>query len=238
MHTLFISDLHLTPERPRVTQAFFDFLEKASPAADALYILGDLFEYWIGDDAVAAVRAESIVTAMQNVAQQTNCFFMPGNRDFLVTEKFTALTGFTLMSDETVLDLYGEPTLLLHGDSLCTDDVKHQQYRQDMMTNRAFHTSFLSLPVNERIHKAQMARTQSRKNKQFMQSKIMDVTESAVLAAFAKHQVRHMIHGHTHRQNTHIYDGLTRIVLGDWNHTSSVLRIDAQGAEFTNTKIS
>lgn len=242
MHTYFISDLHLTPERPQITQAFFALLQRIANEdvpAEKLYILGDLFEFWIGDDAGSMLGADSVLDAMKMISQKIDCYFIAGNRDFLVRNSFTERTGFTILDDETVIDLHGTKTLLLHGDSLCTDDIAHQQFRQQMMTNVPFCDAFLTMPIPQRIEQAKQARMQSNEHKSQVSMGIMDVTESAVLDAFAKYGVSQMIHGHTHRQNTHRYDddSLTRIVLGDWDETSSVLRVDANGFAIENLVI-
>jgi len=241
MHTYFISDLHLTPERPDVTQAFLRFLQNDAATAERLYILGDLFEFWIGDDASDLVGAAPILTAMNTMSSQTDCYFIAGNRDFLVREGFTTKSGFTILPDESIVDLYGTPTLILHGDSLCTDDVAHQQFRTAMVTNTDFCDEFLKLDIPERIEKAKQARMQSQEHKEEISMEIMDVTEQAVSNAFEKHQVSQMIHGHTHRQNQHIYDinnkPATRYVLGDWHSTSSILRVDKNGIEISNSAI-
>jgi len=241
MHTYFISDLHLTPDRPAVTSAFFDFLRNQAVTAERLYILGDLFEFWIGDDAASMLGAEPILDAMKAVCEHVDCFFLPGNRDFLVRDTFTQLTGFKLLIDETVIDLYGTKTLLLHGDSMCIDDTAHQQFRSQMMTNNAFCDTFLSAQIPQRIEQAKQARMQSNEHKSQISMGIMDVTLSAVLDTFDKHQVTQMIHGHTHRQNTHRYEHnnteLVRYVLGDWHDTSSVIRADVNGLEISNHSI-
>ncbi|WP_113953775.1 UDP-2,3-diacylglucosamine diphosphatase [Arenicella xantha] len=241
MHTLFLSDLHLTPERPAVTAAFLHFLEHQAPHADKIYLLGDLFEFWIGDDAASMLGAEPILRAMHEASQRTECFFIAGNRDFLVRDTFSQQSGFTILPDETVIDLYGTATLLLHGDSLCTDDVAHQQFRSAMMTNSHFCDAFLTLSIPERIAKAKEARLQSYEHKSAVSMEIMDVTESAVRQAFDQHSVKQMIHGHTHRQHVHHYqiDGgpATRYVLGDWHSQTSVLTADKDGLTIQNQAI-
>jgi len=242
MHTYIISDLHLTPDRPKISNAFFDFLANEVPSAAQFYILGDLFEFWIGDDAGSMLGADPILDAMKAVSEATECFFMAGNRDFLVRETFTARTGFKILNDETIVDLYGTQTLLLHGDSLCTDDHAHQKFRREMMTNRPFCDAFLQLSIPERIEQAKQARLQSNEHKSEISMGIMDVTETAVLNAFEEHSVRQMIHGHTHRQNTHRYhtsngEEAVRYVLGDWYNTNSVMRIDRDGIEINNSVI-
>lgn len=237
MHTLFVSDLHLTPERPETIRAFLEFLSTDAMTADKLYVLGDLFEYWIGDDAAQLIGAEPILKAMNQTSLKTETYFIAGNRDFLVREEFSKQTGFSILEDETVIDLYGEPTLLLHGDSLCVDDIAHQQFRQTMMCNRPFCDQFLNLSIPERIEKAKAARMESQTHKQSVSMEIMDVTEQAVLDAFKKRGVKRMIHGHTHRQNIHHYNDLERIVLGDWDTTSSVLRVSENDIELFNRDI-
>ncbi|MBL4672156.1 MAG: UDP-2,3-diacylglucosamine diphosphatase [Arenicella sp.] len=241
MHTYIISDLHLTPERPKTIKAFFDFLANDAPTAERLYILGDLFEFWIGDDAGGILGADPILDAMKTISQVVDCYFIAGNRDFLVRETFTDRTGFKILNDETVIDLYGTKTLLLHGDSLCTDDIAHQQFRSQMMTNDQFCNSFLQMNIGDRIEQAKQARQQSKQHKSAISMGIMDVTEAAVLASFAKHTVSQMIHGHTHRQNTHQYDvdgdKATRYVLDDWHVTSSIMRVDKDGINIFNAPI-
>lgn len=241
MHTYLISDLHLTPERPQITKAFFDFLSKNAPSAERLFILGDLFEFWIGDDAGSLLGADPILDAMKAISQVTDCYFMAGNRDFLVRDTFTERTGFQLLKDETIVDLYGTKTLLLHGDSLCTDDIAHQQFRTQMMTNTHFCDGFLQLGIPERIEQAKQARLQSNQHKSEISMGIMDVTEDAVLNAFKQHSVSQMIHGHTHRQNTHHYqldnNNTTRYVLGDWHISSSIMRVDKHGIAISNSPI-
>ncbi len=237
MHTYFISDLHLTPERPNAIKAFTDFMTLKAHSAEKLYILGDLFEYWIGDDAASLIGAEPLLSMMRAASTHTDCYFIAGNRDFLVRDDFSNMTGFKILPDETVVDLYGTPTLLLHGDSLCTDDQKHQQFRTQMMTNNQFCDHFLSLPIPERIETAKQARMQSGEHKAGISMDIMDVTLEAVDQAFNDHHVSQMIHGHTHRQATHDHNGKTRYVLGDWDKTSSVITANANGIVIKNEKI-
>lgn len=237
MHTYFISDLHLKPEQPHVIHAFSDFMLQQAPSAEKLYILGDLFEFWIGDDAAALLQAEPVLAMMKQVSAQIPCYFMAGNRDFLVRDAFSQMTGFEILPDETVIDLYGTPTLLLHGDSLCTDDLKHQEFRHAMMTNTDFCDQFLSLPIPKRIEQAKQARMQSHEHKSEVSMEIMDVTNEAVENAFIKHNVKQMIHGHTHRQNTHQHTNGTRYVLGDWHQTNSVLTASSKGLEIKNKNI-
>ncbi|MFT6032080.1 MAG: UDP-2,3-diacylglucosamine hydrolase [Arenicella sp.] len=244
MHTYIISDLHLTPERPQISKAFFEFLANQAASCERLYILGDLFEFWIGDDAGNLLGADPILDAMKTISQSVDCYFIAGNRDFLVRETFTERTGFKILDDETIVDLYGTRTLLLHGDSLCTEDIAHQQFRTEMMTNNEFCDGFLQLSITDRIEQAKQARLQSNQHKSEISMGIMDVTETAVLASFAEHSVSQMIHGHTHRQNTHHYENASndgqlasRYVLGDWHTTNSILRVDKNGIKISNSPI-
>lgn len=238
MHSYLLSDLHLTPERPNVTQAFLAFLQDQAPSAERVFILGDLFEFWIGDDAADLLGAGPILDAMASVSSQSECFFLAGNRDFLVRKAFAQRTGFELLADETVIDLYGTPTLLLHGDSLCTDDEAHQKFRQEMVTNTEFCDAFLKLSIEQRMEQAKQARQQSHQHKSEVSMGIMDVTQKAVLDAFETHKVSQMIHGHTHRQQIHSYpENLCRYVLGDWHNTSSIMKASKAGLDIKNESI-
>ena len=242
MHTYLISDLHLTPERPHITAAFLHFLKTEAISAERLYILGDLFEFWIGDDAAERLGATPILDAMKQLSESVDCAFIAGNRDFLVRERFSQCSGFTILADETVVDLYGTPTLLLHGDSLCTDDHAHQAFRSNMVNNTEFCQHFLAASIEERLEQAKQARQQSNEHKTEISMGIMDVTEQAVINAFEKHQVQQMIHGHTHRQNTHwhqsaIMGQCQRYVLGDWHTTSSIMKISHAGIKIDNQTI-
>ena len=213
------------------------FMSTDALSAERLYILGDLFEYWIGDDAADMVGAKPLLSAMKLVSAQVDCYFIAGNRDFLVRDSFSQATGFEILPDETVVNLYGTPTLLLHGDSLCTDDIKHQQFRTNMMTNTAFCDQFLSLPIPQRVETAKQARMESGEHKSEISMEIMDVTLNAVEQAFVDHQVAQMIHGHTHRQASHDHNGKTRYVLGDWDKTSSIMKVSENSIEINNAAI-
>ena len=237
MHTLLISDLHLSPEKPHVAKAFFTFMQAKAPQAESLYILGDLFEYWIGDDAAELVGAKPALELMKAVSQQTKCYFIAGNRDFLVRDGFEEASGFSILDDETVVNLHGVDTLLLHGDSLCIEDVKHQQFRETMTTNKTFCDQFLQLPIDQRVAKAQEARMESGKHKSEVSMGIMDVTTSAVEDTFEKYGVQRMIHGHTHRQNTHQHGDNVRYVLGDWEKTDSIMTVSEAGISIANHDI-
>ena len=242
MHTYFISDLHLSDQRPQISKAFVDFLAGDAASAERLFLLGDLFEYWIGDDAAELLGAEPVIEQMHRLAEKIPCYFIAGNRDFLVGEEFSRRSGFEILPDESLIDLYGTPTLILHGDSLCIEDHAHQLFRQHIVTNNEWRCGFLALSISDRIEAAKQARMESHQHKSEISMEIMDVTESAVMEAFEKNKVSRMIHGHTHRQAKHEYrcdDGslAERYVLGDWSQTGSVLRADQNGIEITNPPI-
>jgi len=229
---LFISDLHLDPSRPAITELFLRFLHEQRDQAEALYILGDLFEAWIGDDAVGP--DEPVIAALQAFSAQVPTYFMHGNRDFLIGERFAELTGIALLADPTVIDLHGVPTLLMHGDSLCTDDVQYQQFRQ-MVRNPEWQAFFLAKTIPERLEMARMARSESGARNQQLDDYLMDVNQQTVEAEMQRHGITRLIHGHTHRPAIHHFelDGRThtRVVLGDWYDQGSVLRVTADGME-------
>ena len=226
--TLFISDLHLCGARPAVTELFLDFLERRAGTADALYILGDLFEYWIGDEGVDHPDHQAIIIGMAALAAGgTPLYVMHGNRDFLMGERFAAATGCTLLPDPTVVDLYGTPTLLMHGDSLCTDDQEYMLFRR-MVRDPRWQQEFLARPLAERIQVAEHYREYSKMSTASKKPEIMDVNPAAVEQALREHKVLRLIHGHTHRPGEHRLrlDGheARRIVLGDWYDHGSILR--------------
>lgn len=225
MTTYFISDLHLLESRPAATDLFATFLGEIRREAEALYILGDLFEVWIGDDDDAP-----FALAMQALLkQQTTAhpvYFVRGNRDFLIGDRFAAATGVTLLLDETVIDLYGTPTLLLHGDTLCTDDHAYQAFRQTSR-NPAWQAALLAQPLSARRAFASEARAASQEAMKGKSEAIMDANLEAVQRALRQHACQQMIHGHTHRPAVHDEQstlvGGRRIVLGDWYEQGSVL---------------
>ncbi|MDM8547323.1 UDP-2,3-diacylglucosamine diphosphatase [Candidatus Venteria ishoeyi] len=227
--TLFISDLHLDASRPEIIQLFLQLLNCEAKQAEALYILGDLFEFWIGDDedheAVQVIKAALKALTQSGVP----VFLMHGNRDFLLGEGFCQATGCTLLDEGCVIDLYGTPTVLMHGDSLCTDDVPYQQLRQQLR-NPLWQQQVLAKSREERRALALQMRSQSGEANTQKSTDIMDVNADAVKQLFLQHQqqgVKCLIHGHTHRPATHdlVIDGLImqRIVLGDWYQQGSIL---------------
>lgn len=230
--TLFISDLHLDPQRPEVIDLLVRFLDGRAAAADALYILGDLFEYWIGDDDVRTDLLPAVEALRRLSDAGVPVWFMAGNRDFLVGEGFAARTGCRLLEDPTRTELYGVPTLLMHGDSLCIDDIEYQALRKQLR-DPAWQTGFLSLPVEQRRAQAEALRRQSREATRDKAAEIMDVNAAEVDAVFREYGVRRIIHGHTHRPAVHALsvDGepAERIVLGDWYTQGSVLSVTPAG---------
>jgi UDP-2,3-diacylglucosamine hydrolase len=232
MATLFISDLHLDPARPDITSQALEFLEAETAGADALYILGDLFEAWVGDDDPEPEKRRVIAALRQLSDAGLPCYFMHGNRDFLVGAGFAAASGCTLLEDPTVIELHGTPVLLMHGDTLCTDDHEYQAFRQ-MVRNPAWQQVMLAKPLQERLMLAKYLRETSSASMAGKSMEIMDVNQGAVAAAMRKHGVYTLLHGHTHRPAVHRFelDGheAVRIVLGDWYTQGSALSWDADG---------
>lgn len=235
--TLFISDLHLDASRPEILAIFRRFLTEEAPGADALYILGDLFEYWIGDDMlrhpVTSSALAPVAEALRAVsAAGVPIYFIHGNRDFLVGNEFAERCGMELLPESAVIDLYGTPTLIMHGDTLCTDDTEYQRLRT-MLRDPQWQQNFLALPIDERINQARKLREQSMEATRDKVEEIMDVNPDAVETAFREHGVYQLIHGHTHRPAVHDLtmggEPAQRIVLGDWYEQGSVLRCDAGG---------
>ena len=239
MTTLFISDLHLDAERPAITELFGAFMQREGQDAEAVYLLGDLFEAWVGDDdpsetgAYVAERIRGVVDAGVPV------FFIRGNRDFLVGEDFARRAGMRILPDPAVITLYGKPTLLMHGDLLCTDDVAYQAFRAQTR-NPLWQQHFLAQPLAARLAFAAQARAASQARQQgMMQSDrtqfetVTDVTPATVDATLARFGIDTLIHGHTHRPAVHELDiagrACRRVVLGDWYEQGSVLRVDAGG---------
>ena len=220
MTTLFISDLHLEESRPDITEAFLGFLKDKARGVEKLYILGDFFEAWIGDDERTPLQ-ETVAAALKEVnASGTTIFLMHGNRDFLIGEDFCKRAGATLLDDPTVVDLYGTPTLLMHGDSLCTADVEYQKFRANMR-NPQWQQMILQRPLADRQTMARQLREISMAKNQGKEETIMDVTPEEVVKEMEAHGVQRLIHGHTHRPAAHELEAngqpAKRIVLGDWD---------------------
>lgn len=233
MHTLFISDLHLEDSQPQRTEWLLTFLAGPARKSRAVYILGDLFEYWIGDDAPSAT-AQHVAKATAELHQSgVECFFLHGNRDFLLGEKYAASAKLKLLPETVVVDLYGTPTLLLHGDTLCTDDTEYQALRRQLR-DPAWQAGVLAMTIEQRLQMAQEARAASMQHTGSVAEEIMDVNAAAVASAFREQGVRRMIHGHTHRPAFHQVDldatDAERIVLADWYDSGSYLEVSARGA--------
>ena len=232
--TYFIADLHLSENRPHLLALFRQFMQEQAPQAEKLYILGDLFDFWIGDDEQSDLISEVQQLIRHLTEQGVPCYFQHGNRDFLIGKKFANACGLTLLPTYQVIDLYGTPSLLCHGDTLCVDDVKYQQYRKKVH-QKWRQWLFLHLPVKVRLNIAEKIRAKSRQDKQLKSTEIMDVNAAFVQQMFAQFHVTQMIHGHTHRQKHHeIPPHFHRIVLGDWGETSSLLEVTPHSIEFIN----
>lgn len=223
--TYFISDLHLGEDFPNITDCFERFMHNTAPQADALYVLGDLFEVWIGDDNVTEFNTR-IAHLFKQLSQTVPIYFIHGNRDFAIGSQFAEKAGFTILPEQTVIDLYGTPTLLLHGDELCTQDEEYQKFRKRART-RWWQFMMGSLPLRFRRYLANRGRKRSTQNKMRLAADIMDVTQSAVESTLNQYDVDVMIHGHTHRPDVHEFTiagkQATRIVLGDWYEQGSML---------------
>jgi UDP-2,3-diacylglucosamine hydrolase len=232
MHSVFVSDLHLCPTRPAINKIFFDFLHGPAVQADSLYILGDLFEYWAGDDDDDPFNV-SVLSALHELAGRgVSLYLMHGNRDFLIGGRFTAACHARLLPDPTLVNLYGTPTLLMHGDTLCTDDVKYQKFRAEVR-DMEWQRKFLAQPLASRKQVIAGLRADSTKEKKLKTEAIMDVTVTAVEAELRNHGYPRLIHGHTHRPalHQHSVDGRScaRWVLADWYTSGSYLYCDAAG---------
>ena len=233
MHTLFISDLHLAPERPQITEKVLRFTRDTAPGADALYILGDLFEYWVGDDDLEDPLNGTVSSALSALATSgTAVYLMRGNRDVLLGTDFASRCHATLLEDPALVNLYGTPTLLSHGDALCTDDVEYQRFRV-YARDPGNQAKFLAQSLEARREQMRGMRAQSEASKQQKTEAIMDVAPAAVEALLRQHGYPRLIHGHTHRPARHLHrvDGQAceRWVLNDWYDTGGYLRCDAAG---------
>jgi UDP-2,3-diacylglucosamine hydrolase len=230
--SLFISDLHLTEERPEANERFFSFIEESASRAGSLYILGDLFEYWIGDDDLQAPFHAVIAGFLRRLSDSgVAVHLMHGNRDFLMAQAFAGATGANLVADPTVLELGGVRTLLMHGDTLCTDDADYQDWRR-VARSAAWQREFLARPLEERRRIIFELRERSRDAIRRKTPEIMDVNPAAVRKAFQDHDATRLIHGHTHRPGHHFHeiDGrrCERWVLPDWYGAGGYLEIAAR----------
>ncbi|MCE9632860.1 MAG: UDP-2,3-diacylglucosamine diphosphatase [Methylophilales bacterium] len=232
--TLFISDLHLCEERPQITALFLDFLATTAKHAETLYVLGDLFEYWAGDDDLSDPYHQIIVAGLRALSKNgTRLYIMHGNRDLLIGQDFMQACGANPLPDPTVIDLYGQTVLLAHGDKLCTDDVKYQEFRRQVH-DPAWQKIFLAQPLTSRKAQISGMRQQSEQEKSHKSEAIMDVNTEAVARLFGDYNFPPLlIHGHTHRMNRHALNisghQCERIVLGDWYESGSYLECSMQG---------
>ncbi len=236
MHTLFISDLHLDASRPAATQVFTKFLQTEAPAADALYILGDLFEACTGNDPLDELQ-QSVAEGLAKLsASGIPCYLMYGNRDFLISQEFVDRACLTVLHDPTLIYVGGESVLISHGDIFCTDDVAYQRYRR-VIRNPLVRKFYDSLPFGLRNRIVNGLRSNSEAANQQKSYEVMDVNPQAIEQAFRAYHPTSLLHGHTHRCAIHTLevDGIARkrIVLGDWYNRGSVLRWDNNGPQFT-----
>jgi UDP-2,3-diacylglucosamine hydrolase len=226
---LFISDLHLAPERPELVAAFHALVPARARGAGALYVLGDLFDIWLGDDQLREPLAAGVAAALAALSDSgTPVYLQRGNRDFLLGERFARAAGATLLADAVVHDLHGTPTLIMHGDQLCTDDVDYQRWRA-LWQDPAYRRRVSRLPYFVRRGIARLLRAGSRRATASKPEQIMDVNADAVAAAMNEHHVARLIHGHTHRPARHEFsvDGrrCERYVLADWYKAGSYLEV-------------
>ncbi len=232
MNTLFISDLHLDAERPAGIARFLCFLGQETPTTEALYILGDLFEAWIGDD-VTDAEYKPVIDALADLKRRgVPCYFMHGNRDFLIGARFAAATGCRLLADYEVVEIAGERVLLTHGDLLCTDDKPYMALRA-LVRDPDWQREFLGKPIDERRAIANDMRDRSRNAIAEKPPEIMDVNQQTVEAVMQTYGVNLLLHGHTHRPGIHRFllngSKATRIVLGAWYEQGSAVRWDTTG---------
>jgi UDP-2,3-diacylglucosamine hydrolase len=233
-HSILISDLHLCESRPNILQIFTSFLKDVATQAQSLYILGDFFEYWPGDDTIATGTHQDIITALRELSsQQVNVFFMHGNRDFLLGQTFADAANIELLPDPSIINLYGHRILLSHGDALCTDDISYQAFRKQVRSEK-WQEDFLSQPLDQRIAYIEMLRVKSQQEKSNKSLRIMDVNMTEVEILLATYDFPPIfIHGHTHRPNKHIHTleehRCERWVLADWYEQGSYLRLDKDG---------
>jgi UDP-2,3-diacylglucosamine hydrolase len=232
LSVLFVSDLHLDAERPAAIDTFVDFVERECVKAERLFILGDLFEVWVGDDDddPALGRVIDAIALLRNY--EVPCYIMHGNRDFLLGEAFAQRTGATILTDFVTVEIYGSELLLTHGDLLCTDDTAYMRLRA-MVRDLEWQSGFLARPIGERRQIAASLRERSRTETAMKAEEIMDVNQGAVEETMRSHGVQYLIHGHTHRPGVHRFEldgtAATRIVLGDWYAQGTILQWDRHG---------
>ncbi|SNY55439.1 UDP-2,3-diacylglucosamine hydrolase [Arsukibacterium tuosuense] len=242
-HTLFIADLHLSADRPDITAAFLRFLQQQAVKAEALYILGDLFEVWIGDDNPEPLL-DTVAVTLAALSAKVPVYFIHGNRDFVLRQGYADRAGMQLLPQQQVIDLYGTPTLIMHGDSLCTLDIAYQKFRK-WWNQPWWQWLLLKTPIAFRQRLAAKARRKSAEHKkhysQQNQPQIMDVTPTEVPKVMAEYGVARLIHGHTHRPAVHQLEvngkPAARYVLGDWYSQSSYLTVSANSWDLVFTPL-
>jgi len=226
----FISDLHLSKNTPSVTEGFFKFLQTAAQELSHLYILGDLFEAWVGDDDNSELATSVIQKINHATRKGLEIFFIHGNRDFLCGESFAEQSNLTLLPDPFFLNFFDLKIALSHGDDFCTEDLEYIEFKKEVRSSK-WQEEFLQKPLNERLSIASNMRDASQKNNSSKEVSIMDVTQAAIEDFFEEHHIDLLIHGHTHRPKTHKTNTGTRIVLGDWHETGWCLMLDEQQQE-------
>lgn len=228
----FIADLHLNENQPEITNLFLQFMQEKAPLAQAVYILGDLFDFWIGDDEESPLITKVKTSIKSLTTSGVKCYFICGNRDFLIGKKFSRETGINILPDYQVIDLFGTPTLLCHGDTLCIDDIKYQRFRQKVH-QKWRQQLFLCLPLSWRVHIAKSIRAKSKLDKKNKSADMMDVNPHFTTKKMAEFKVTQLIHGHTHRQAIHHENNFSRIVLGDWgSNYASILEVNKREIKF------
>lgn len=229
MAIIFASDIHLSESRPDISESFIRFLQQQCSNADVVYLLGDIFEYWLGDDVSLPVYKRECAALHELTQSGVSVFAQVGNRDFALGKEFESTTGVKLLPDIKIIDVYDTPCLICHGDDLCTDDKQYQRLRA-LLRNRVILGLLRKSPIRFRQKLADKIRQKSAQQKQSKSAVIMDVNAAAVKHRFNQYAVKTMIHGHTHRPNIHIDDAFRRIVLGDWYEQGSMLRVEKKQA--------
>ncbi len=241
MTTIFVADLHLCSQRPALTDAFVHFTEKTVKGCKALFLLGDIFEAWIGDDYLDPAL-QPVVDALKKLSQNgTKLYFQHGNRDFLVGQRLMDEIGAVLLDETHLVELGSQTALIMHGDQLCTDDIEYQKFRSLVRSNN-WRTDFLDKPIAQRLQIAEHLRAQSKEHSSQKSQEITDVNPDAVTSALTQAKVQLLIHGHTHRPNIHeieLPNSMTakRMVLGDWGETLWYIKSDDNGCHLIEENI-
>jgi UDP-2,3-diacylglucosamine hydrolase len=241
MSTIFISDLHLSPDQPKLINLAIDFIEQLPDDVESLYILGDLFNTWLGDDIVPNEFSAFSTTLKQLSTRGISLYLMVGNRDFMMGKHYAKTVNATLLPEELIIDLYGIPTLIIHGDSLCIDDKAYQRYRK-WTRNKLLQWLFLHLPKSKRQAISDKIKAKSKQQKQFKSAMIMDINQAELNRVMKQYNVNYLIHGHTHRPAIHQFRTenntiKNRIVLGDWVTQISYLKCDEQHFKLVDHRV-